>query len=363
MAEQVVSSYNLFVDSSHAVQSGNKGDDFHVNLQDSGVHASDGQVIRVKLENFSMHKNFFDVNLSNKSMVMSFFDSSNVLTHSNVVHLTEQNIDKISTLAADFQEVTRAEIQTRTGQTATISTVSPTATDPAHPSIISFEINCTHNLRQGTGSNSGLIIQFDETLDTYALLGGDRNIPKSPTFSSVDVDTSDANKIVVTCRYPAQRSTTPFVYIRTPGLSSGNIETRSMSGTVASNSENNSNHSYILGRAMVDLEYVQYTAANDREFFTDLQQKSLNHIEIRLTDAKNRPIGRTGTHANNQTAAGTGTSQSTLGNLEFTAVLRIDIVQKRNVNHLDAPRQEPNVPARFSTILQKQAFGEAQFKP
>ena len=63
--EQIVNSYNLFVDSSHAVTSGSKGDDFHVNLQDSGVHAGDGQIIRVNLQEFSMKKNFFDVNATN----------------------------------------------------------------------------------------------------------------------------------------------------------------------------------------------------------------------------------------------------------------------------------------------------------
>ena len=79
-----------------------------------------------------------------------------------------------------------------------------------------------------------------------------------------------------------------------------------------------------------------------------------------MTDAKNRPIGRTGTHAGNQTAAEMHFAIG-LGNLEFTAVLRIDIVQKKQMHYLESERTEPKVPPRFSQILQKQDNGRDNF--
>ena len=57
--EQIVNSYNLFVDTC-AVTSGSKGDDFRINHKTLAC-AGDGQIIRVNLQEFSMNKNFFDV--------------------------------------------------------------------------------------------------------------------------------------------------------------------------------------------------------------------------------------------------------------------------------------------------------------
>ena len=54
--EQISSSYNLFVDTSTGHNSQSKGDDYMVNLQDAGVHAGEGEFIRMTLNNFSMAK-------------------------------------------------------------------------------------------------------------------------------------------------------------------------------------------------------------------------------------------------------------------------------------------------------------------
>lgn len=351
--EQIVNSYNLFVDTSHAITSGSKGDDFHVNLQDSGVHAADGQIIRVTLDNFSMNKNFFDVNDTNSKFTLK----TNLDTDGKEYNLTHQNISSLNQLAIDFQLKVGAAIAAQSSQSVTVAatSVSPDINVSA-PAVISFPITIPSTV-------SEVIIEFPENSDIYQLLGGDRKLtgPSSADFASVNCAVLN-NILTVTCLYPAQKSTTPFVYIRCPGTSNTNLETRSMSGTSsASTSENLTNHSYILGRAMVDTFFVQYHPTTGREFFLDLKQKQLNSLELRLTDAKNRPLGRTGTHSGNQTAAGTGTSQSTLGNLEFTAVLRIDIVQKKQMHYLESERTEPKIPRRFSQILQKQDGGRDNF--
>ena len=65
MGEVITNSYNLFVDTSRNHNSGSKGDDFVVNLQDAGVHAGDGEHIRLILDNFSMAKTFSNVNANN----------------------------------------------------------------------------------------------------------------------------------------------------------------------------------------------------------------------------------------------------------------------------------------------------------
>ena len=355
--EQIVNSYNIFIDSSHAITSGCKGDDFHVNLQDSGVHAGDGQIIRLTLDNFSMHKNFFDVNATNSTFIVQ----TDLNTAGREYNLTHQNISSLNQLAKDFQAQVISAINEQSAGSCTAGEISPDCGNK--PSVISFKIdNLPTNVKNVT-------IAFPATSDIYQLLGGNRKVINTGTTFTSSLDKLDSVNIDITgtvlsvsCLYPAQMSTTPFVYIRCPGTSNTNLETSSMSGIKdVSNFQNLTTHSYILGRAMVDTFYVQYNPTTGREFFLDLKQSQLNSLELRLTDSKNRPLGRTGTHSGNQTAAGTGTAQSTLGNLEFTAVLRVDIIQKRHPHSLESQRMEPSIPARFSQILQKQGNGKDEF--
>ena len=90
---------------------------------------------------------------------------------------------------------------------------------------------------------------------------------------------------------------------------------------------------------------MQFTAQSERDFFLDIRQKQLNFVvfHLRLTDSKNRLIGRRNTGSD--TATATGTRQSILGNLNFSAVLRFDIVKNKNVDHLKSQHHEPNIPA------------------
>tara|TARA_B110001452_G_scaffold34400_1_gene26546 strand:- start:221 stop:472 length:252 start_codon:yes stop_codon:yes gene_type:complete len=49
-------------------------------------------------------------------------------------------------------------------------------------------------------------------------------------------------------------------------------------------------------------------------------------MRLFLTDSKNRPLGRLAGFAN-KTAAGTGAAQSTTGNLNYSCLLRIDVLE------------------------------------
>ena len=90
---------------------------------------------------------------------------------------------------------------------------------------------------------------------------------------------------------------------------------------------------------------LKITAQSERDFFIDIHQKQLNVLRLRLTDSKNRLLGRLG---GTNTAAGTGTEQSTLGNLSFSAVIRFDIIKRKSVHHLETEHYQPPIPARFS---------------
>ena len=341
MGEQITSSYNLFIDSSMGHNTQSKGDDYMVNLQDSGVHAGEGEHIRMSLSNFSMAKNFTDINENNNEFRFKTVNSTSADNFDVNLKLDNRNYLTVLELATNFADKIRAQLSTSI-TAATVAGAHTFDDSINNAKIISFTVDTTGN----HGLSSALIQFNSEISDSYMLLGGDRVKTDDDTTPSVSVTIPNLTTIKVTCLYPAQKSTTPFIYLRAPGVLNTNIETRGLRHPADTHNSDTA-HSDILGRAVVESnDWVQFTAQSERDFFIDIHQKQLNVLRLRLTDSKNRLIGRrnTGSH----TASGTGTNQSTLGNLSFSAVLRFDIIKTKHVSHLDSKHHEPNIPARFS---------------
>ena len=338
--EQITSSYNLFIDSSMGHNSQSKGDDYLVNLQDAGVHAGEGEHIRMSLSNFSMAKNFTDVNDNNNRFYIQVDRSSGVVQ--GTLYLDKRNYATVTDLAQNFAEKIGDHFinQIPAVTSYVVSEIESIENDKIITFVITTDVN--HTL-MATNAH----IQFNSSIsDSYMLLGGDRD----PTGrnSSVTIEVPSATTFKVTCLYPAQRSTTPFVYLRAPGVLNTNIETRGLRHPRETHNSDVA-HSDILGRAVVESQdWIQFTAQSERDFSLDIHQKQLNVLRLRLTDSKNRLIGRS---QGGDTASGTGLSQSTLGNLSFSAVIRFDIVKTKHVHHLETEHHEPNIPARFSENL------------
>ena len=97
--------------------------------------------------------------------------------------------------------------------------------------------------------------------------------------------------------------------------------------------------------------YLQYTAQTGREFFLDVHQKNLTHLRLKLTDKHNRDIRDT-----------QKPNQVKTGNMNFSAVIRVDIIKRKDVQRLETQRAEPNIPARFSNgIVNQQRNGKDMF--
>jgi len=350
--EQITSSYNLFIDSSLGHNSQSKGDDYLVNLQDAGVHAGEGEHIRMSLSNFSMAKNFTDVNDNNNAIELEFETNevNGEATQTVDVELDNRNYSTVTEIAKNFAHqignaVKASNINSLT-PTSTFLTTVPESVQ--FDKIITFTITTSgnHGMHDyGSGTGFGMKIRFkSDKSDSYMLLGGDR-LSSTDSGSSVTVEVPNQTQIKVTCLYPAQRSTTPYIYVRAPGVLNTNIETRGLRNPKDTHRSDTA-HSDIVGRAVVaSEEWVQFTAQTDREFFLDIHQKQFNVLRLRLTDSKNRSIGR---RNGGDTASGTGLAQATLGNLNFSAVLRFDIVKTQSVHHLESQKFVPSIPARFS---------------
>ena len=57
-------------------------------------------------------------------------------------------------------------------------------------------------------------------------------------------------------------------------------------------------------------------------------------------------------------ASGSGTKQSTLGNLSFSAVIRVDIVQQRHIKELETQPTPQVTASRFENVLIQPKFGK-----
>jgi len=152
----------------------------------------------------------------------------------------------------------------------------------------------------------------------------------------------------------------------------------------------------ILAKLKRDVEFITYDNGIGGEYFVNLQQKKISSLQLYLTDSKNRQLGRhrnkdeTGVNTGGGTAAGLDTgdnetlqknrinatgrkyingsgfssqSQSSLGNLFYTAVLRIDIIKMSNPSRLETPPLPLPLPARKAQngVLTFQDYGMPKY--
>ena len=127
MAENVVNSYNLFIDSSTGRDNASKGDNYHLHLGNAGITCESGQYIRLTLNNFTMHKTFTDINANNSTFtVRNTTDDT-----STTGELTHQNHTTLNSLATDFATQLGAAIKAEkgVGDTVTVGDVLPSSTN------------------------------------------------------------------------------------------------------------------------------------------------------------------------------------------------------------------------------------------
>jgi len=352
--ERILDSHNIFVDTSCASkESGSRGDDFALHLNTQSIDADRGQFIRLTLNDFTMYRNWTNVNANNSAFIMSVDGG----TTDSKVSLTKQNYEILHDLATEFSEVVATQLLTDAqgnGSTATGYTISDLTPDNqagingTTDNIISFKItfDATHTL-----TIADIRIQFfEEEGDIYALLGGNRIYGSTPSTENSVLITGTTTEITVQCLYPAQRSTTSHIFLRT-SLTTGATETASLSQETNIDSASEASYSNILAKIPVNSEFCNFTANTGREYFIDLRQKHLNNIRLYLTDQHNRRIGRRPASTGTKTASGSGTEQSTLGNLSFNCVLRVEVIQGGPVNEVQFPKPSPLIPARQTGLL------------
>lgn len=350
-SQQVTNSLNLFVDSERAINTNgsSKGDDCEIHFEGHSIRCDDGEMLRMSLTDFAMINNLYhiDVNCSR----FTVYNQGNSTTSDQ--HITRQNYRSIKDIADDFGTQVAQGIIAVAQNTVTLSAKVVTA-----PIEISMgdtgnrvlDVTLTFSGAHGITASELDIQTLASAGETYAVLGSLRLDPGTTLTNSFTVSAPSTTKIRIQGFFPMQRFADPYIYLRCDAANNGLEMSVLDSGRHAQREILPSN---ILGKMNRDVEFITYKSNGNREYFVNLQQKQLASLRLFLTDSKGNHIGRISSKTNDGTAAGREDSsdnfvsklQSTLGNLFFTATIRIDTIRMFIPRELQSEPPPPPMPA------------------
>ena len=383
--QQIVNSINFFVDSERSAIVGDtqsKGDDLLLGFEGNTIECKDGEVIKLSLVDFHMPNNQYNIDARNSQGTIICTVNGTAMT-AGVVHnlVTRGNYYDTDDIALNFASNLAARLIALPGMPSGIALAASTPivnnnltnlTTPitgwtaltAAPGILGrpekklLDVTITFSVAH-TITNLKISCQSANG-ELYLVLGGERGDNINTLDNSFKISYPTSTSITVQGYFPMQLITEPHVYLRCT-LGQNGLES-SILGSDETTYNNDIVGSNILAKISRTSESFTYQGNQKGEFFVTLQQRKLNSIGLFLTDSKSRPIGRpknagTGTSAGLETGSSTDVTyeketQSTKGNLYFTATIRIDIVKVYNPNKLQSePPPMPPFPRKATGVI------------
>jgi hypothetical protein len=346
----VINSFNIFIDSQQGLSG--RGDDVTIQVGTAGLVLEDGQIFRMYVEQFNMYRDFFNIHGNNALFRISSTGAS-ISDDQRIGELAHQNTKTIGenvSLFADALCVTALASATAVGSTATTCTATFT---PATTVLIDdagtrqFTITLTFN---AVHTFTKFCVQsFNADGDHYLMFGGNKiTNTADTTTSSYAVSFPTTSTVLIKGYYSCQRSTDAFVYVRCD-LPNNSIETPAFSAAT-SNFTSQITSSDIVCRVPIDSEFCFFSTNTGNEFVLNLSNRNINTMRFYLRDSKDRPIARRSGNTSSD-FSGAGTAQNTLGNLNFTMILRLEQVQKYVPRYLNVPTPQKGIPARLENTL------------
>ena len=331
MSSAIVNSYNIYVDSDRLRSPDSTGENLRLELGNTPILCADNQYLRLSLQSFSMYKTWTNVNQHNNVFkIKAPQDISGRQINLNQTFAVKQgDYHNTHHLATAFAESVKAAFATYTGVTTAATNVKPVYGVLVSERHISFDVTFNPPVACYLGTHP-IVIGFPTALgDAYALLGGNRDnqfVQGSTSVQPAIKVTESGGVLSFKCPYPAQLSTERNVYLLTD-LATTNIQTSSYTAENRDTSVgDNIMSSRILGIASQAVQAdntkeVVFETNTNNEYFVNLQDRSLVELRLYLTDSKGRNLP-SGLAPNTLADA-----QTTLGNRNFEAVLKIDVVQ------------------------------------
>lgn len=376
--QQIVNSINFFVDSERSSVVGDtqsKGDDLLLGFEGNTIECKDGEVIRLSLVDFHMPNNQYNIDARNSYGTIICSVNGTAMTAGVVKTLVDRgNYYDTDDIAVNFAKnlgaalialsgmpsgitvtsITNANLSTQTTTTTGFTSVSGILGRPEKKLLdVTINFSVAHTitlLKVSCQSANG---------ELYLVLGGERGDNVNNLDTSFKIS-STSTSITVQGYFPMQLITEPHVYLRCT-LGQNGLES-SILGSDETTYSNDIVGSNILAKIARTSESFTYQGNQKGEFFVTLQQRKLNSIGLFLTDSKSRPVSRpknsgSGTSAGLETTTGSDVTyeketQSTKGNLYFTATIRIDIVKVYNPNKLQSdPPPMPPFPRKATGVI------------
>jgi hypothetical protein len=387
--QQIVNSINFFVDSERTAVVGDtqsKGDDMLLGFEGNTIECKDGEVIRLSLVDFHMPNNQYNIDARNSQATIICTVNGTAMT-AGVVHtlVDRGNYYDTDDIAVNFAKNLAAALGTLSGVPAGLALLAitnnnlsslvtaPTGwTAPSGASSIIgkpekklLDVSITFQTTASPGVSAAHTITNlkiscqSANGELYLVLGGERGDNVNTLENSFKI-TITSLAIRVQGYFPMQLITEPHVYLRcTLGQNGLESSVLGSDDTIYNNDIIGSN---ILAKIARTSESFSYFGNSQNEFFLTLQQRKLNSIGLFLTDSKSRPISRpknsgNGTSAGLETTSGSEVTyeketQSTKGNLYFTATIRIDIIKVYNPNTLQSePPPMPPFPRKATGVI------------
>ena len=366
----IVNSFNIFVDTDRINEKhgSDSGDSINIHLEGQAIEARDGEIIRITLVNFTMFNNLYMVDDNNNVYQIVSKVGTGSFVQSGNLTIESKNYGNIGDLANAFADSLVAYITSL--NLTSVTSVSKTSVAPSgtlnSTSNRLLDITLTTN-----GAAHGLTefnIQTRTTSDSYLLLGSERVVGGSNLDQSFKVTFPTTSTIRIQGYYPMQRMSDPFVYLRCENNQNG-LEMNILSPLETGVDVLNSN---VLAKLFRDVEFISYTANTGTEYFMNLQQRKLASLRLFLSDHRGRKLGRNQKEGSLKTAAGLrktdGTfekdTQSTLGNLNFTCVLKVDIIKKFDPHMLESPAPPPlPIPRKGPGVVTFQGMSRSGLNP
>jgi len=292
-----------------------------LNLAPAGIVARDDESIRLVLKQFSMYKNWPNINVHNSVFkILTPADTDEI--SASIPH---KNYSSIKTLTEAFSTCF-ADALVVAGHFATYATVinNPTGTDIDDDTDNIIDFTITTNTAHGLTDADTFIRFYIADGDIYELLGGNRINDTNGVTSSMILTAPTTTTINVKGYYPAQLTTEAYMYLRT-SIQNDALETGSLSAR-NTDATRTINQSSILAKIPLDRSIVSYDSQTD-EFFINIDTKQLTHMNLRLTDSYDRNIPQI-------------QYQDINGNLSFNCLIEIQILRSRfpNPNKLQVDR-------------------------
>lgn len=313
--ERLVKSQDLFLSTQNSGQAGSSSKQefnaFKACFNQNPLTARANQFLRMSLTQFFAYRNFYYVNNNNNKIIISDNDGGGTAVFVDDLNFASQDFADIEDIGTSFGTALATKLTAlgtshggfpTTTWSFTSNSTLPTTTGGSGDRKLDIVLTSTNAL----GNFVNLVLQLpqytqdittasaetisDNFNDSYALLGGKRITDSTDKTSQSFTLTFDgtAKTLRIQGFYPMQRTTTPFLYLRS-SYNGNNLESQNLNNFNNTQDNHMINSTIIAKLSVSDVSVAsQFNALSP--YFVDLEPRHITELDFRITDHHGRSI-------------------------------------------------------------------------